>query len=374
MPRAQLLIVDDLRENLIALEALIRQDDRVIHAASSGEQALALLLEHDFALAILDVQMPGMSGLELAELMRGTEKTRRIPIVFVSAGRDMNHAFRGYESGAVDFLYKPLDPLAVRSKVNVFTDLYRQRALLEETQRELERAVRAREDFMSMVSHELRTPLNTLHMQAQLRRRIHAGGADLSPEQTRKMLERDDQQIRNMVRLIDDLLDVTRMRRGTLATAPAPGDMARLVRRVVDAHAAEAEHAGCALSVQAPDSLPGEWDEFRIEQVVTNLLTNAFRYGAGRPVAIKLGARDDEVVLTVRDQGRGIAEQDLGRVFGQFERAVDARTVPGLGLGLYISRQIVEAHGGRIEVRSQLGQGATFEVRLPRRSPALKAA
>src|SRR6476646_10102092 len=120
-----ILIVDDLAENLVALEALIRRDDLTVHAAASGEEALTLLLEHDFALALLDVQMPGMNGFELAELMRGTERTRRIPIVFVSAaGRELNHAFRGYEAGAVDFLHKPLDPWAVNSKVAVFVDMY----------------------------------------------------------------------------------------------------------------------------------------------------------------------------------------------------------------------------------------------------------
>src|SRR5450830_448859 len=128
----KLLIVDDLPENLRALNALIRESDRSVYQASSGEEALALLLEHDFALAILDVQMPEMDGFELAQLMRGTEKTRHIPIVFVTAaGKEMNFAFQGYESGAVDFLHKPLDINAVQSKVNVFVDLYRQRKVLD---------------------------------------------------------------------------------------------------------------------------------------------------------------------------------------------------------------------------------------------------
>ena len=177
----KLLIVDDLPENLRALNALIRESDRSIYQASSGEEALALLLEHDFALAILDVQMPEMDGFELAQLMRGTDKTRHIPIVFVTAaGKEMNFSFQGYESGAVDFLHKPLDINAVQSKVNVFVALHQQRsetrrqvqaleysrqqqeALLKElraTQAELQRSLRLRDEFMSMVAHELRTPL-----------------------------------------------------------------------------------------------------------------------------------------------------------------------------------------------------------------------
>ncbi|MGC1328675.1 response regulator, partial [Pseudomonas sp.] len=190
--KAKLLIVDDLPENLLALEALIKADDREVHKALSADEALSLLLQHEFALAILDVQMPGMNGFELAELMRGTEKTKSIPIVFVSAaGRELNYAFKGYESGAVDFLHKPLEIHAVKSKVSVFVDLYSQRKALKEqldalersrqeqevllkklqaTQNELQHAVRMRDDFMSIVSHEVRTPLNGLILETQLRK------------------------------------------------------------------------------------------------------------------------------------------------------------------------------------------------------------
>ncbi len=190
--QAKLLIVDDLPENLLALEALIKREDRMVYKALSADEALSLLLQHEFAMAILDVQMPGMNGFELAELMRGTEKTKNIPIVFVSAaGRELNYAFKGYESGAVDFLHKPLDIHAVKSKVNVFVDLYRQskamkqqveeleqarreqEALLKQlqtTQNELEQAVRMRDDFMSIVAHEVRTPLNGLILETQLRK------------------------------------------------------------------------------------------------------------------------------------------------------------------------------------------------------------
>ena len=369
MTPVKLLLVDDLRENLIALEALIRRDDRIIHQARSGDEALALLLEHDFALAILDVQMPGMSGLELAALMRGTERTRSIPIIFVSAGaKDLNYAFKGYETGAVDFLYKPLDPHAVRSKVAVFVEIHRQRQQLQEAQAELQRAIEMRDDFVSMVSHELRTPLNTLYLQTQLRRRM-ASGATLTPTQLNAMVERDEAQIRNMVRLIDDMLDVSRLRKGTLAIQPAAADLALLTRRVVEAYADQAASVGCPMEVTAPASLPGIWDEFRIEQVVANLLTNAIRYGGGKPVQVTVESSGQEALVSVRDRGIGIAPQDQARIFDQFERAVGKQVAPGLGLGLYITRQIVEAHGGRIEVQSSPGEGSTFTVRLPRRSP-----
>jgi signal transduction histidine kinase len=366
------LLVDDLRENLVALEALIRQPGRRIFSARSGDEALSLMLEHQFALAILDVQMPSMNGFELAELMRGTERTRGIPIVFVSAaGRELNYAFRGYESGAVDFLYKPLDPVAVRSKVNVFVELFRQRQELQAAQAELQRAVDMRDDFMSMVSHELRNPLNSVFLQTQLRRRMLSAPKPPDPVAMLQMVERDERQIRSMVRLLDDMLDVSRARTGKLAVVPAPFDLAASARTVVEAIAEQASAKGVDITVAAPETLPLVGDDFRIEQVITNLLTNALRYGEGRPVAVTVGIREQEpeAFVSVRDQGKGIAPADQERIFEQFERAEGSAAVPGLGLGLYIARQIAQAHQGRLEVRSTPGEGAEFILSLPLTGP-----
>lgn len=365
-PEVNLLLVDDLHENLVALEALIRQPGRRIFTVRSGEEALSLMLEHPFALAILDVQMPSMNGFELAELMRGTERTRSIPIVFVSAaGRELNYAFRGYESGAVDFLYKPLDPHAVRSKVSVFVDLFRQRQELQAAHAELERAVTMRDDFMSMVSHELRNPLNSVYLQAQLRRKMLSGPNPPDRGAMLRMVERDERQIRSMIRLLDDMLDVSRLRTGKLAMQPGPFDLADLGRRVVEAIGEQAAGAGVALTLEAPPELQLEGDEFRIEQVITNLLTNALRYGGGKPVAVAVSAGDGKAIVSVRDQGMGIAPADQERIFQQFERTDGSAQVPGLGLGLFIARQIVEAHRGRLEVNSELGAGSEFLLYLP---------
>ena len=387
----KLLIVDDLPENLQALNAVIRGPGREIFQAGSGEDALTLLLQHDFAMAFLDVQMPGMDGFELAELMRGTEKTRQIPIVFVTAaGKELNYSFKGYEAGAVDVLYKPLDSRAVRSKVEVFVALYEQReatrrqvqalelarqkqeatlADLNAAQAQLQRALSMRDEFMSMVSHEMRTPLNTLYLETQLRKmQLERGNmAAFGAEQLQRMVARDDRQIQSIIRLIDDMLDVSRIRSGKLSLRPGWVELSGLLRRVVHDLTPQATTAGCAISLDADVPVSGWWDEFRIEQIVVNLLTNALRYGAQQPVQVALLVEQDVVRVEVRDQGPGIAPEQHEKIFEPYERGVGNEVPSGLGLGLYISRELAEVHEGTLTVTSTPGEGAVFSLVLPRR-------
>ena len=387
-PGIKLLIVDDLPENLLALEASIRDDGYSIQQASSGEEALALLLEHEFALAILDVQMPGMNGFELAELIRGMARTKHLPIVFVSAaGKELDYAFKGYENGAVDFLYKPLDAYAVKSKVQVFVDLYRQRTelrrqlvALEESRRrqqalvselqtaqvDLKRALQMRDEFMSMVVHELRTPLSVLAMEVRVRQHQIAAenNAFFAPENLSKMFERDQRQVRSLTRLIDDMLDVSQIQHGKLSIRRGRCDLGAMLKRVVAEVQGQRSDVPIALRADCVD-LVGEWDEFRLEQVVVNLLTNALRYGGGKPIRVELSQLPGAATIRVSDEGVGIAPEDRTRVFEQFVRVGDRLRTPGLGLGLYITKQLVEAHGGTISVESTLGEGSTFTVALP---------
>lgn len=386
---SKLLIVDDLAENLQALSAIIRGDNRVIYQASSGDEALALMLEHEFALAILDVQMPGMDGFELASLMRSTARTRHIPIVFVTAAdSEKRFDFRGYESGAVDFLYKPLDVDAVKSKVNVFVSLYQQRletqrqviALeqsrkeqetllhqLQQTQAQLEQSILMRDNFMSMVAHELRTPLNTLFLDVQVRtlQLERDNLAAFSKPELLKMTERDRRQIKNMIRLIDDMLDLSRISSDKLSIRPVETDLAELLERLVHDFTPQAQAAGYTLNLEVLDKVEGKWDAFRLEQIIVNLLTNAMRYGNGNPITLTLHQQGNTAVVAVRDQGHGISPEDQERIFQAFERGQGNQVKSGLGLGLYIAQQLAEAHAGSIAVQSTLNAGSTFTLSLP---------
>ncbi|MFC4158375.1 hybrid sensor histidine kinase/response regulator [Chitinimonas lacunae] len=387
--KIKLLLVDDIPTNLVALEALIERDDAEIYKANSGVEALEMLLHHEFALAIVDVHMPGMDGFELAELMRCTERTKQVPIVFVSAGgQDLNYAFKGYESGAVDFLPKPLDTQAVRTKVNVFFELYQQKrtlkqqlqalekirleqesllAELQKTQAELHAAIRMRDDFLSIAAHELRTPLSVLRLQLQIRQKQLEKG-DLSrftPDRLPKLFEQDDRLVTILFRQINEMVDIARIRAGTLYLEPSEFELGEMVREVANQFGEQMASVGCSLHLDIAATLLGCWDRFRLEQVLINLLTNAMRYAPGTPIHLSLSRAGQRARLSVRDGGPGIAPEYHERIFQQFERAALPNRDNGLGLGLYIAREIVEGHGGRIWVESSQGQGANFVIELP---------
>jgi len=300
----------------------------------------------------------------------------------------MNYAFKGYESGAVDFLHKPLDTMAVKSKVSVFVDLYRQRKVLDRqlqdlersrqeqevllgqlqvARGELERAVRMRDDFMSIVSHEVRTPLNGLILETQLRKMHLArdNAAAFTLDKMQAMVERDERQIQSLIRLIEDMLDVSRIRTGKLSIRPAPVDLTQVVARLLENFAAQISAAQSSVNFTAGQPVVGQWDEFRIEQVISNLLTNALRYGAKKPIDVAVYSENDQAVVDGRDQGIGISAENQQRVFQQFERVSASHVTAGLGLGLFISEQIVTAHSGTSRVQSTLGEGALFRVCLP---------
>ena len=224
-----------------------------------------------------------------------------------------------------------------------------------------------RDDFMSIVSHEVRTPLNGLILETQLRKlHLARDNADaFTLDKMHAMVERDERQINSLIRLIEDMLDVSRIRTGKLSIRPSQFDLTQLVAGLIENFEAQASAAQATIELKTQAPLTGVWDEFRIEQVVANLLTNALRYGAKQPVQVRTFEHQDFACVEVRDQGIGISEQNQKRIFQQFERVAAHQGGAGLGLGLYISEQIVLAHGGSIDVQSAEGQGATFTVRLP---------
>jgi two-component system, sensor histidine kinase and response regulator len=368
LSRVKCLLVDDREENLLALSAVLRREDVEIFTARSGAEALELLLVHDVALALLDVQMPMMDGFELAELMRGSERTRHVPLIFVTAGaRDQHRLFKGYETGAVDFLYKPIEPHILKSKAEVFFQLYRQRQQLARQLQERTETLRVNEMFNAVLGHDLRNPLNAIMTGAQL---LEHRSED--PD-VRKTAGRMLASALRMSRLIEDMLDLARTRLGGgISLKRDRADLGSLVDRVVQEHqAAFPEHR---IDVLLEGDLTGQWDADRLAQVASNLVGNSLQHGAdAEPVQVRLdGTRADVVVLTVANLG-SIPPDVLPHIFEPFrggQRQPGQRG--GLGLGLYIARQIVHAHQGSVDVQSRDAH-TVFRVLVPRKAVEIVA-
>jgi signal transduction histidine kinase len=357
------LLVDDLEENLLALAALLQRPDLEILTARSGREALELLLIHDVALAFLDVQMPEMDGFELAELMRGSERTRQVPIIFVTAGaRDQHRLFKGYESGAVDFLFKPIEPHILQNKADVFFQLHRHKQQLAHELRERTETLRLNEMLTAVLSHDLRSPLNAVLTSAVLIQRRS------TEQQVVDTAARILSSGKRMSRMIEDMLDMARARlAGGIPLKREAADLGALVDRVVGE--IQAAYPDRRIDIQKAGDLNGNWDGERLAQVVSNLLGNALQHG-DEADAVKVnvtGTESEAVEITVENSGT-IPADLLPRLFDPF-RGAQRQTgrTEGLGLGLYIVHQIVLAHGGSVDVISGGGDNRTrFSVRIPR--------
>ncbi len=519
-----ILLVDDRPSNLVALKALLERADYNLILAGSGPDALAHVLRRDFAVILLDVAMPGMDGFQTATIIKEREQSKLTPIIFITASvYDMEHIFQGYTVGAVDYLRKPVDTHAVRTKVGVFVEMYRQRKQIERQSarlreielreqrarrrqaedalkeseelyqrtfehapigighatpdgtinranrklcdilgcpdahvlgrslvsfaaageqvglerqlerlrsgdplyrgehqlvrargaqswveltispfrdprsgelrqllvvaddvtarkqgeiersrlvRELQQGIRARDDFLSLAAHELKTPLTPVRLQSgSLVREIEkrAGGEPIPHETLKRRLTRLDQAVGRLESLIDRLLDVSRLNLGAVSLEFEDFDLVAQVRDSVQRLEHEAKGANVTVTIDAPAPVPGRWDRLRIDQILTNLVGNAIKYGAGKPVTITVSSESGIARLAVRDEGIGIPADALERIFERFERVAPVRHYGGFGLGLWIVRLLSEAHGGQVRVASEPERGSEFIVELPLR-------
>jgi signal transduction histidine kinase len=370
-----ILLVDDEKRNLDALEAILDDPSYRLLRASDADTALRLLLAHDVAAIVLDIKMPGISGLELAQLIKGTKKFRQIPIVFLTAylGDDRD-ILTGYGAGAVDYLTKPVNPLVFRHKVAVFADLFRKtRALAElneslearvrERTEELEKALRSREDLLAIVSHDLRNPLSTVLMGAK---QIERCADDSEPGmRTKKAARTICSAVDRMTRLVSDLLDLAKLEAGQrLPIELGPNDGSDLTRQVVEQlePLAVSRHITLRVDFAAPISIVCDAD--RVQQALSNLIGNAIKFSReGGSIDVVVRKTGEEVVFSVIDTGMGISSDQVPHLFTPYWQAKARKD--GAGLGLAIVKAIVEAHSGRIWVESAPGKGTTFYFALP---------
>ncbi|QET05768.1 MULTISPECIES: hybrid sensor histidine kinase/response regulator [Cupriavidus] len=372
----KILAVDDIASNLTALDAVLAKPDVEIVHANSGAQALELLLEHEFGLAILDVHMPEMDGFELAELMRGSKRTSHIPILFLTAaGEDSQRAFRGYASGAVDFLFKPIDARVLAAKVDVFVQLARNKQQMAEQLKTAEQLLKTNEMLMAVLAHDLRTPLSAIIASASFLGRF--GGE----EKLRPATDRIQRSSERMARMVDQLLHVARLHGGRVHLNPLKEDVHAICTAIVDEY--EVAYGKGRIVIASQGNTMAQIDPDLIAQVMTNLIGNALHHGdAETPIAVHVDGGDrSRVVITVRNGGT-IDPAVLPHIFEAFRSGsstngnqgalggvANSGMSQGLGLGLYITRELVTLHGGSVDAQS--GDGETiFVVTLPRECSA----
>jgi signal transduction histidine kinase len=378
-----ILLVDDEPRNLDALEAILSQPDYRLLRALDADTALRFLLDHDVAAIVLDVQMPSVNGFELAKIIKTTKRFRETPIVFLTAllleDRDV---VAGYGAGAVDYLTKPFNPQILQQKIAVFAELFRKtralaalNATLEERVRERtvelqksEAALRAaseqKDEFLAILAHELRNPLAPLRMGVDLL---------LGQPQERALVDRTlgvmDRQLRHMVRLIDDLLDISRLSRGLLELKTEPCDLRALFESTAETFRPMLATRNQVLELALTRDLTVMADPTRIAQVLGNLLSNAMKFTpAGGQIRIELVREGSHAVARVIDSGIGIPAGQEDRIFEMFARVVrpGRSPQPGLGIGLALGRRLATLHGGTLDGQSKgEGHGSTFTLILP---------
>jgi two-component system sensor histidine kinase/response regulator len=340
-------------------------DDDVIKAMS-GRQALHVLSQENIAVIVLDIHMPGMDGFETAEALRQCEKKHHIPVIFLTGYRPaITQAMRGYLIGAVDYLFKPVEPEILKAKVSVFVDLQRKTEEIKERQEQVEHANRELEAFSFSVSHDLRTPLRSIEGFIDLLLHCDSSRAD---ETSTRYLKAMQQSAKEMSSLIDDLLESSRMSRAAVSLSRVNLD--QLVREtIVDLNQ---DLAGRLVEWKI-DALPEVVaDRTMLHRVLVNYLTNALKYTRKRERAeIRIGSIPDEkeTIIFVRDNGVGFDMKSVERLFRVFQRLHRIEDFEGTGIGLASARRIIQRFGGRTWAEGKVNQGATFYFSLPNRSP-----
>ena len=365
--KVNVLIVDDQEDNLLALEEVLRPLGQNIVRAASGEEALKHLLTDEFAAILLDVQMPDMDGFETAARIKARERTKDVPIIFLTAvSTGSPYELQGYEVGAVDYVVKPFDPWVLRSKVAVFIDLHntnralqKQASILREKTAELERARATMRDFLAMATHDLMSPIAVIAGTASNLRNY---GADMSPEERGELVGVVARQAAQLKSLVQDLLMVSKLDAGAIRADAHDITVGEFIAETIGDLGAVASE----LKVSAPSGLVVSVDPDHLRRILRNYVENALRHGAP-PVEIDVRDAGASIELRVFDGGEGVPDVFAPRLFEKFARAdFRPRATSGSGLGLPIVRSLAEINGGEAWYEPGDPSGACFAVRLPK--------
>ncbi len=370
MEQAKVLIVDDLKQNLLALESVLSDLEGIqVLSAQSGDKALELALISEFAVALVDVQMPDMNGFELAKLLKGAKKHKDLPVIFVTAlSHSEENIAKGYEVGAVDFLFKPINSKILRSKVQILVDLYRKNQRLDELKIKAQEGSESKNRFLAHMSHEMRTPLSAIQGFAEM---LEIDSPAEVIQQSAEVIKRNS---KYLVEIIDDILDFAKIEANKIditSSSFAPRDLINDIKLSLQGRA---EEKGIIVETHFEGKIPDLViaGETRIRQALINVLSNAIKYTEEGRVDISVSFMqkpEATLQITVKDTGVGIPFDEQGRVFEPFYRAKATKSLEGSGLGLSLTRKLIKAMGGDIAFRSKKGTGTEFDlffkVKLP---------
>lgn len=354
------LLVDDRDDSLFALETILKSPELELVKARSGEEALLRVLDHDFAVILLDVRMPGMDGYETAELVRQRERSRLTPIIFMTAAPDGGaQTFKGYQHGAVDFLYKPIVPEVLKAKVGVFVSLFEKEELLRRQTQDLMRANQDLERFAYVASHDLKEPLRKITGYTEMVALRYDAALD---EEGRGYMALITDAAKRMSQLISDLLEYSRAGRLSVARV----ELEDVLKKVIEDLEIPIKESRASVSHDPLPAVTG--DEVQLAQVFQNLIANGLKFRGEEAPRIHVGSVEEGESwrFFVSDNGIGIEPEYREKIFAMFERLHGRQRYPGTGIGLAICKKVVEAHGGSIRVESTPGEGSTFLFTLPK--------
>jgi signal transduction histidine kinase len=358
------------------------QDARLLKAVLGKEgldasifldaKQLAERVNSDFGAVLVAEEALNRITLSIfSEFLLGQEPWSDVPLIVMTTGGEttltsLRVTKELSPAGNVTLLERPFRPITLVSTVQVALRARRRQYEVRELLNKQVAATQMRDEFISVASHELKTPLTSLKLQTQLNSRLikKAGGIPNNAF-VHKLVENTGRQVDRLVRLVEDMLDVSRINTGKLKLSVSEVNLRGLIDEIVERISPQLEAVGNTLSLGPIPDLTGIWDRYRIEQVITNILSNSMRYAPGKPIHISVKEESASAVIIIRDEGQGIALEYQEKIFRRFERASSTRNIDGLGLGLYICKQITETHGGDIRVESEPGKGAAFIIRLP---------
>ncbi|MEQ8905344.1 ATP-binding protein [Ekhidna sp.] len=363
LDKPNILMVDDRPENLVALGRLLGDLPVNLFKATSGNEALRLTLHHDFALALLDIQMPQMDGYELAEFLRQEEKTQHMPFIFISAiYTDSINIFQGYEKGAFSYITKPFEPEVLLNKVRFFIEKHQQEVALKENTRKLQAMNEELESFSYSVSHDLRAPLRAIDGFSKV---LQKKASDQLDESNLGHLNTIVENVDKMKKLIDDMLAFSKMSRQEQKTSVF--DPKQLIEEVFEEEKQVVSNSKVEISIGEIPRI--EADKDLIRQVFNNLIGNAIKYSSTKEnpkIEVEGKNEGTETIISIKDNGVGFDEEYADKLFKIFQRLHDADEFEGTGVGLAIVKKIVDRHGGRVWAEAELDKGATFYIALPK--------